>query len=240
MIKKVKYIILAASLICSFEISAQKIDSSWVGISRFNIEGHIGGAWGANNFARKYDRAAFSLGGALSYKLFKKKYIYVQLITHWHLLDKISSNYTSVIDNRGVEVKHSASSSLLDLKAGIRYEAPQIYYVIPFAKFSFGTRNAYLFSKVKDRSDDEVLYSERSFSNWSYLYSFTAGLQIPLTTSFHVSLSGTYSGTGSLEILLPYQGSSPVSSIYPEDHFMLRRSAVDLFQLQIGVSIYIN
>lgn len=237
---KVKYIILAASLICSTEINAQIMDTSWVGSSRFSIEGHIGGAWGANNFARKYDRTAFSLGGGLSYKLFKKKYIYVQLITNWHVLDKISSNYTSIIDNIGVEVKHSASSSLLDLKAGIKYEAPQIYYVIPFAKFSFGTRNAYLYSNVKSRNDDEVLFSDRSYSNWSYLYSFTAGLQIPLTTSFHVALSGTYSGTGSLEILLPYQDSSPVSSIYPEDHFMLRRSAVDLFQMQIGISIYIN
>ena len=228
------------TLIPSDQIRGQDTDSILQIASRFHIEGNLGVTWPLENFNRKFDEVSFTAGGGVSYKILKDEFIYLQLKAQWYSLDRVQTEYAQIIDNIQLNLRHTSTSAVLDIKTGIKYEGPQIFYIIPFAYFLGGARNSYLYSSIVDQFDDEEIEGFRSESDWSYLYSIGGGVQVPITQSYHIWLSGTYSSTGSLDIPLPVNETSNVNSIYPEDYFEIRRSAMSLFDLRLGLSIYLN
>lgn len=233
-----KYITLLLSLLFVSSTAAQNNDTIPAISNRLHIEANLGLGWGTGNFQRKYDSQSLSVNGAIGYKLLKDEFIYLQLSANWHRLQRYETKYTTLIDNFTYDVRHSASSAALDFQLALKYEAPQIYYIIPFARFSFGTRNAYFYTEIRDDQNDEVLYSERLSNDWSYLYTMNAGVQVPVTNSFHLHLSGTYSGTGSMNVYLSDEEGRSGGSRDPADFYSLHRSAVNLLYVQLGMTLY--
>lgn len=231
-----KYITLTVSLFLMYGLNAQETDSIPSFISRLHIEAAIGAGWGTGNLGRKFDRETLSIEGAVGYKLLKNEYLYLQVRTAWNRLRRFQTEYILQIDNINYEVTHSAASSLLDLQIGVKYEAPQIYYIIPFMQFSIGGRNAYLYSEIRDDFNDEVIDSYVVDNDWSYLYTISAGLQVPISEAFHLHLTGKYSGAGAMRVNLPEDNIQ--TSRNPVNNFMEQLTAVELFHLNFGMTIY--
>jgi len=238
-------ILLVFGMLLLIKFTAAQNDSSIIQDSHLPdqalyFSAGMGGSAGVGNFQRKYDQTAFDYHFTAGVKVLKDQYIFTYLDLAFHRLESVAVNY---FVNNGpfiYEERHRTSAQMMDLTAGIRYELPQIWYLIPYIQGSFGARNAYLSNTITDVDADEIIESFRTLSDWNYVAIIGAGLSVPLTPQIFANLSFNYSNSGTFDIYLPPTGrEGNIINNDPVSYYDLNKTTTDLWGVQVGISIYL-
>jgi|GEM_PF-979512 len=223
-----------------FGVGYSQSDSShWH--DRLSMSFGLGASSPQGAFARKYDRTPFSFALSVGIKPNHSRYQFIFLQSNYQRLALFRKIFPVQSPQGGLfDINHSTSSNMLSVGLGYRYEFDQIWYIIPRVSFAFGACNAFVYTSIKDNVTDEIIESYREASDWSYLSTVKAGLNVPIIPGVQISLLFSYIRSGPLEVYLPRQDPIFPSPVNPFNNYEARRSIIGLLAMEIGVTLYFN
>ena len=214
---------------------------SLIWTDRFSLVFGLGVSDAIGPFDRKFSKTPWSLSFNLGFKPNHNSFQFAELRSNYQRLAQFQKIFPVQSPQGGlVEISHSSRSNLLSMGLGYRYEFQQLWFIIPKVGFSFGGCNAYVFSSLRDNFSNELIENYREASDWSYFSMLEIGFNVPVYPGVHFSILGSYFQSGSLDIYLPLQEPLFPTPVNPFDNFELRRTAIDLLALEIGVTLYFD